>query len=339
MRYCNLESLFHRLVAILAQFNIVSRYRPYSRTEPGFIPANSRCLALFALLACLAPLPLAAQEEPGAAAQVPTTPPFTETGIAGFWDPRARVEEVEIASGRSLRILTSDDFPPLHFGGPDAVPTGFSVELARLACERLQVPCTIQARSFGTLLEALEQGEGDVVAAAFAGDERLHGRFAVTLPYFRFPARFAARAEDAPMAVSAADLVNRRVGVVADSAHAAWLARYFPDAVPVPAPNAAIARSDLQRGASDLVFGDGLSLALWIGGRASQDCCVFVGEPYFDELYFGEGIGFVMRSDDVGLARAFDHALHRIWEDGGYARTWLAFFPISPFEPAGAFLR
>ncbi len=279
-----------------------------------------------------------AQELPGGETWRPPEPAFTQTGIPGFWDPRARIEPVDISSGRSLRILTSDDFPPLHFGGPDAVPTGFSVELARLACEKLQVPCTIQARSFSTLLDALEEGEGDVIAAAFAGDGRLHGRFAVTLPYFRFPARFAARVEDVPMTITAAGLANRRVGVVADTAHAAWLERYFPDAVPVPAPNAAIARSDLQRGASDLVFGDGLSLALWIGGRASQDCCVFVGEPYFDDRYFGEGIGFVMRADDGRLARAFDHALHRIWEEGAYGRTWLAFFPVSPFEPASSFV-
>jgi polar amino acid transport system substrate-binding protein len=282
--------------------------------------------------------PAAAQAQPDGTAPALVSPAFTETGIPGFWDPRARVEPVEIPSGRSLRILTSDDFPPLHFGGPDAVPTGFSVELARLVCEALQVPCTIQVRSFSTLLDALEAGEGDVVAAALAGGARLHGGFAVTLPYFRFPARFIARAEDAAVAITAAGLANRRISVISDTAHAAWLERYFPDAVPVPAPNAAIARSDLQRGASDLLFGDGLSLALWLGGRASQECCVFTGEPYFDDRYFGEGIGFVMRADDGRLARAFDHALHRIWEEGAYGRTWLAFFPISPFEPASSFV-
>lgn len=330
MHICNLESSFHRSVAEAPRTNI---------RRLGPVGAITR--AAFTLCALLTLQPAALAQSDGA---VPAARAFTETGIPGFWDPRARVEPVDIPSGRSLRILTSDDFPPLHFGGPDAVPTGFSVELARLACEKLQVPCTIQARSFGTLLDALEEGEGDVVAAAFASDARLHARFAVTLPYFRFPARFVARAEDAtgetaPVAITAAYLANRRVGVVADTAHAAWLARYFPDAVAVPAPNAAIARSDLQRGASDLIFGDGLSLALWLGGRASQECCAFVGEPYFDDRYFGEGIGFVMRGDDTRLARAFDHALHRIWEEGAYGRTWLAFFPISPFEPASSFAR
>lgn len=331
MTKCNSESLFLRLVVQIAHIVTFRLHAVVARIAP--------MLAL-GLVLFVFPHPLpAARAQPEAAAPEPLPAAFTATGIPGFWDPRARVEPVEIPSGRSLRILTSDDFPPLHFGGPDAVPTGFSVELARLACEALQVPCTIQVRSFSTLLDALESGEGDVVAAAFAGDTRLHERFAVTLPYFRFPARFIARAEDAPVAITAADLANRRIGVVSQTAHAAWLERYFPEAVAVPAPNAAIARSDLQRGASDLLFGDGLSLALWLGGRASQECCVFVGEPYFDDRYFGEGVGFVMRDEDARLARAFDHALHRIWEDGAYARTWLAFFPISPLEPARAFLR
>lgn len=252
-------------------------------------------------------------------------------GIPSFWDPRARVEPTEAPGGRTFRVVTADDFPPLHFGGPDAVPTGFSVELARLACERLRVTCTIQTRPFANLLGALANGEADVVAAAFPITAALQERFAVTQPYFRFPARFVARAGAAPAAIDAGALAGMRVAVVAGSAHEAFLDAHFPDATLSRVPNLFLAQGELQRGEADLLFGDGLTLALWIGGRASQDCCVFAGGPYLDERYFGEGIGFVMRRQDEQLRRAFDYALQRVWEDGEYSETWLTFFPVSPF--------
>lgn len=262
-------------------------------------------------------------------------PGFSESGIPGFWDPRARLEGLEAPAGRTLRILTSDDFPPLHFGGPDAVPTGFSVEMARLACEALRVSCTIQARSFGALLGALSEGDADVIAAALRLDNVRGPDFTTTLPYFRFPARFVTRAEIWTHIAMPADLADTTVAVVADTAHEAYLRSHFPQPEIITAPNLSIAQRMLMRGEVDYLFGDGLALALWIGGRSSQECCVFAGEPYLDAHYFGEGIGFVMRAQDRLLARAFNEALHQVWTEGDFARTWLAFFPVSPFEPPG----
>src|SRR3712207_3854510 len=51
--------------------------------------------------------------------------------IPNFWDPRARTEKPDLAGVRTVRFMVDDEFPPLHFSGPDGVPTGFSVELAR----------------------------------------------------------------------------------------------------------------------------------------------------------------------------------------------------------------
>jgi polar amino acid transport system substrate-binding protein len=264
---------------------------------------------------------LAAEES--ATAQTPFIP--------SFWDPRARVEPVEISAARTLRIITSDDFPPLHFAGPGALPTGFSVEIAREVCERLRVNCTVQTRRFEDLLQALAGGQGDVVAAAFPVTTSLQNSFAVTRPYFRSPARFVQAAEADAIPVTSASLAGKRVGVVAGTAHEAFLETYFPDLEPTRAPNMFVAQGELRRGETDLLFGDGLTLALWIGGRASEDCCAFVGGPYLDDHFFGEGIGFVMRSDEGDLKRAFDYALHRLWEEGKYSEIYLSFFPISPF--------
>jgi polar amino acid transport system substrate-binding protein len=315
-----------------------------ARLKGTFKFMSRQCCNLLLLMAILIALPLASgasaqgSAEPGAQEAASTHSRGFESGIPGFWDPRARLEGLDAPAGRTLRILTSDDFPPLHFGGPDAVPTGFSVELARLACEALRVACTIQARSFGTLLEALADGEGDVVAAAIRLNDVRRADFSTTQPYFRFPARFATRANGETQIELPDDLRGATVAVVAETAHEAYLRNHFPQPEIITVPNLSIAQRMVMRGEVDYVFGDGLALALWIGGQASQECCVFAGEPYLDAEYFGEGIGFVMRSEDRRISRAFDEALHRVWTEGDFARTWLAFFPVSPFEPPGTLI-
>ena len=269
----------------------------------------------------------------GARAASPEGPPAPgpTVTIPDFW-PRTRGERVEAPqTGRAVRFLTDDDFPPLHFAGPDGNPTGFSVELARAVCEKLSITCTVQARRFDTLLDALADRQGDVVAAAIPLTPSLRARFLATRPYFRWPARFAARNDRGLSAPSVASLDGRAVGAVEGSAHAAYLAAFFPRAARRDFADLAAAEGALKRGEVDYLFADGLNLALWIGGGDSERCCAFVGGDYLENRYFGEGIGLLTRTEDAALARALDDALQRVWDDGRYAELYLRFFPVSPF--------
>ncbi len=251
--------------------------------------------------------------------------------IPNFWDPRSRTERPDLSGVRTVRFLTDDEFPPLHFAGPDGAPTGFSVELARAACERLAITCTVQARRFDTLLDGLAEGRGDVVAAAIPITAILRRRFSMTLPYFRTPARFAAATERGLPEPNARDLEGHTVAVVGGTAHEAFFRSFFARGEAKSFPNLTAATSAMRRGEVDYVFADGLSLALWIGGTEAAGCCALVGGPYLESRFFGEGIGFIMRKDDEILRRAFDFALQRLWDEGKYAEIYLRFFPVSPF--------
>ena len=252
--------------------------------------------------------------------------------IPNFWNPRSRGERVEAPqTGRAVRFLTDDEFPPLHFAGPDGTPTGFSVELARLVCERLSITCTVQARRFDTLLDALAERQGDVVAAAIPLTATLRSRFLATRPYFRWPARFVARTEKGLPPPSAEALAGKAVGVITGSAHAAYLKAFFPKALGREFTDLAAAEGALKRGETDYVFADGLNLALWVDGTESEGCCALIGGDYLENRYFGEGIGFVTRPEDAALSRALDDALQRIWDEGKYTELYLRFFPVSPF--------
>lgn len=267
------------------------------------------------------------------AASVVLTGPVASEGvkIPNFWDPRASQERPEIAATRTIRFLTDDEFPPLHFAGPDGNPTGFSVELARAVCEKLALTCTVQVRRFDTLLDALGDGRGDAVAAAIPITAMVRRRFSPTQPYFRFPARFAARKDRNQPEPGPATLNGRTVAVVAGTAHEAYLKSFFPQAKVTSVPELGRAQDLLRAGEADYVFADGVALALWVGGGESAECCALAGGPYLESRFFGEGIGFLLRPEDETLRRAFDYALQKLHDEGRYAELYLRFFPVSPF--------
>lgn len=251
--------------------------------------------------------------------------------IPNFWDPRAQLDRPDLPASRTIRFLVDDDFPPLHFSGLDGNPTGLSVELARAACERLGLTCTIQVRRFDTLLDALSERQGDVVAAAIPITADLRSRFAVTGPYFKIPARFAVRKDRNQPAPEARTLQGKAIGVVGGTAHEAFAKAFVPGATLKPFPELAAAQAALKAGEIDYLFADGLGLALWTGGEEAGGCCEFSGGPYLESRFFGEGIGFITRTEDDNLRRALDFALQQLWKEGKYAELYLRFFPISPF--------
>ena len=76
---------------------------------------------------------------------------------------------------------------------------------------------------------------------------------------------------------------------------------------------------------------DAISLAFWINGTDSAECCAFSGGPFVESRYFGEGIGIAVRKGNDILRQSLNWALFRVWEKGRYTDLWLRYFSISPF--------
>ncbi len=249
--------------------------------------------------------------------------------IPNLWDPRIRLDRPEPGPPRVVRFLADDDYPPFHFAGPDGALTGFSVELARAACDKLAWTCTIQPRRFDTLADSLAEGRGDVLAAAMNLTPALRERFAASHLYFRAPARFITTRGNARAALDGAALQGRRVAVVAGTAHLAFLERLMPFVQRRESANVNAAIAALRSGEAEYVFGDGVALSLALAGSGGE--FAFSGGPYLESRYFGEGVAFLLRKDDPALKRAIDYALQGLWDDGTYARLYLRFFPVSPY--------
>ena len=291
-----------------------------------------------AVLAMTLSGPAQAQSPPKApaapATPAPTVKPVTEAApqaVPGFWDPRRRPERPDLSRISVIRFLTETDYPPFNFTGADGNPAGFNIDLARSLCEEIKVTCTVQMRRFETLVDALSSNRGDAIIASMAVSPQLRVRVDFTDPYYRVPARFASRKDAVMPEIRPEYLEGKKVGVIAGSAHEAYLKAMFTDAELHPYPNDDAMRAALRKGEVDFIFGDAISLAFWINGTDSGDCCAFSGGPFVESRFFGEGIGIAVRKGNDVLRQALNWALFRVWEKGRYTDLWLRYFSVSPF--------
>ena len=248
--------------------------------------------------------------------------------VPGFWDPQRPAAKPDLEGVASIRFVTADDYPPFHFKLPDGTLAGFEIDLARAVCSELQVPCTIQARPWATLVTSLNDGESDAVIASLSITRQAATNVLFTAPYYRTPARFVTalplRLPDArPEA-----LAGKTVAVEAGSAQAAYAKQFFPKSVLRELPSMAAARAALKAGAVELVFADGIDTALWLGGPDADGCCGFLGGPFTEARFFGAGAGIAVRKSDLPRRRALDYGLARVAAKGIYADLYLKYFPI-----------
>jgi polar amino acid transport system substrate-binding protein len=302
---------------------LLQRQSPFGRDEnDGYQVMKMRALLIAGRLRA-ASLALAALFLIGAAAGRSNA-----QSAPSLVDPDLRLERPALTGVRAIRFLTADDYPPLNYALPDGEPTGFNVDIARAICKALDIGCTVQARRFDTLIDALTTGKGDAVIASIAPSPRLRSEVDFTLPYYKTPARFIVRKDGPAFAPSALTLADKTVGVVAGTAHAAYLAGFFPKAKMKPFSSAADLEAALKSGEIGVAFADGVTFSIWLNSADAASCCEFRGGPYLESRFFGEGVGIAVRKDDVELRKALDWALAEIMKNGAYSEIYLKSFPI-----------
>jgi polar amino acid transport system substrate-binding protein len=295
--------------------------------------ARSLCPASRRLAGALAAVGLAVFLSGAAQAQtVPKAPAeAAPQAVPGFWDPRRRPERPDLSRITVIRFLTETDYPPFNFTGADGNPAGFNVDFARSLCEEIKVTCTVQMRRFETLLDAISSNRGDAIIASIAVTPQMRARVDFTDPYYRAPARFVSRKDAVMPEIRPEYLEGKKLGAIAGSSHEAYLKAMFTDAELHSYPNDEALRLALRRAEVDFIFGDGISLAFWVNGTDSGDCCAFSGGPFVESRYFGEGIGIAVRKGNDLLRQALNWAMFRVWEKGRYTDLWLRYFSVSPF--------
>lgn len=242
-----------------------------------------------------------------------------------FLDPALR-DAAAADPPQAMRFLTSDDFPPFNFTDGSGRLTGYNVELARAICRELDIPCTIQARPFYSLVQSLADNAGDVIAAGLRDTPDLRRYLIYSNAYLRIPARFV-MPRDGARAPTPDGLAGRPVGVVENTPHAAFLAAFYPEAMVATYATTDALVSALAAREVDAAFADALSLSFWLSGPGAA-CCTFVGGPFVEPGYFGEGLKIAVARDDLALVQLLDVTLARLEAKGVLADLYVKYFPV-----------
>jgi len=249
--------------------------------------------------------------------------------VPNFWNVERRLERPDAARlPKELRFLTTDDYPPFNFLNSEGVLSGFNVDLARAICAELGVTCVLQAASFDTLADSVEQGRADAAIAGLAATPQSRTALDFSERYLGTPARFVGKRQETLTAATPENVAAKKVAVVARTAHEAYLRSFFNEAAIRPFPDLKAAQEALKAGQVDLLFGDGITLALWLNGADSANCCRFIGGPFTESRFFGDGFSVAVKEGNDTLRHAMDFALQRIWEKGVYTDLYLRWFPI-----------
>ncbi len=205
--------------------------------------------------------------------------------VPNFFDPHHRLTKPDMVGLNSIRFVTEDDYPPFHFALPDGSVAGFDVDLARAICEALKVACTIQVRRFDLLAGALDSNQADALLASLRIDAQSRQKFDFTSPYYATPARFVTDAKSTLVATPEG-LTGKRVGVIAKTAHEAYLATFFPNAERQSYPDRKALREALRKDEIDALFDDAISSSFWLVGTDSHRLLRVSRRPLYREPIF-----------------------------------------------------
>lgn len=248
-----------------------------------------------------------------------------------FFDPHRALEKPDLSAIKQIRFLTEDDFPPFNFLLSDGQVAGFNVDLARAICAELDLPCTIQRRSWELLLPSLDDNSGDAVIASLAINDETRKLADFSASYFLTPGRFVMLADTTLKAATPEAIGDRKVAVVKGSRHEAFLKTFYPRADLVAFETPALARNALKSGKVAAHFGDAVSLSFWLNGAEAGSCCAFKDGPFIDPRFFGDGVGIAVKKGNAALRRALDYALARLDRKGAFSELYLKYFPVGPF--------
>jgi polar amino acid transport system substrate-binding protein len=251
--------------------------------------------------------------------------------VPDVWQGAALRPKPDLKGLQKLRFVTDSDYPPFHYFDEEGALTGFNVDLARSICEALNVECEVKAVEWDELFTDLDSGEADAAIASIRISEESLGKADFTERYYATPARFIAKKDNALRDIVPETMIEKKVGVVKETGHEAYLKQFFPDATLVEFDSADAAQAALKKGDVEFVFGDGIGLTFWLNGVTSNGCCEFRGGPYIDAKFFGEGVGIAVKKGNRELTEILDYALEQVHASGRYEELFLRYFPMSFF--------
>jgi len=222
----------------------------------------------------------------------------------------------ELAEAGSITVGTKFDQPLFGLVGPDGVPEGFDVEIAKIIASELGIEedGIEWVETVSSVREDfIETGQVDIVVATYTINDDRKERVAFAGPYYEAGQSILTTKENTDIQ-GPDDLAGKRVCTVSGSTPEANLLENFPDTEVVPFGTYAECIEPLRNGQVDAVSTDNVILA---GFANDNDDLEVRGEPFTEEPY---GIGLALEDDE--FRDWINDVLEEIFEDGRWVEAW-----------------
>ena len=224
----------------------------------------------------------------------------------------------ELAEAGAITVGTKFDQPLFGLVGPDQVPVGFDVEMAKLIAGKLGIDegGITWVETVSANREAfIETDQVDIVVATYTINDDRKERISFAGPYYEAGQSILTLVSNEDIQ-GPDDLAGKKVCTVSGSTPEANLIENFPDAEVVPFGTYSECIEPLKNGQVDAVSTDNVILA----GFAADDPELEVrGEPFTEEPY---GIG--LAKDDDEFRTWINDALEEFYADGSWTEAWEA---------------
>ncbi|HMG30408.1 MAG TPA: glutamate ABC transporter substrate-binding protein [Jiangellaceae bacterium] len=225
----------------------------------------------------------------------------------------------ELSDAGAITVGTKFDQPLFGLVGPDGVPVGFDVEIAKIIASELGIDEdgiewveTISANRE----PFIEDGQVDIVAATYTINDERKQVVDFAGPYYQAGQMIMVLESNTDIN-GPDDLAGKTVCSAEGSTPAERIRTEYPEATLVPAGAYSECLEPLRNGQVDAVTTDNVILSGFID--QNPDEFKLVGEPFSEEPY---GIGLTKGDDDF---RGFiNDVLEESFEDGRWAEAWEA---------------
>ncbi|MGO4572757.1 transporter substrate-binding domain-containing protein [Microvirga sp. 2TAF3] len=225
-----------------------------------------------------------------------------------------------------IRIAVEGAYPPFNYIENNELQ-GFEVDLSKALCEAMKADCVLVQHEWDRIIRGLINRDYDAIMSSLEITDRRQKRIAFSKPYYRIPAIFIARKDNAIGTATPATLAGKKIGAADRSDHADYLRQFYKFSEIIPYSSPVEANLDLLVGRIDAVFGDKRSLTAFLGTREG-DCCRIVGGSPATPAYKRQFYGIGLRKEDQDLKNRFDSAIDQVIADGTYDRIRAKYFPF-----------
>jgi polar amino acid transport system substrate-binding protein len=215
----------------------------------------------------------------------------------------------------TITVGTEAGFPPFEYMEGDKI-IGFDIDIAQKIADKLGKTLVIEDMEFKSLINAVNTGKIDFIAAAMTITEEKAEQVDFSQPYFQSKQVMIVR-EDTNDIITSEDLVGRKIGVQLGTTGDLF-ASDIEEATVEQFDKVALAVMDLANGKIDVVIVDEEPAKNILNNQSGLK---IVEAPFIEESY-----GIVVKKGNTELKDAINEVLEEMKNDGTYEELYTKYF-------------